>query len=335
MLEQFFENNKFDQAYLPTLQKKLCFEGECFNSGMVNYFVLLTLSTVISTYGVISGSTATVIGAMIIAPLMTPIMGTTLSIVLGETHRATRSSLFVLVSVFYSIFLAVILSVGVSSLAIDFNANNEILSRIAPDILALFVALASGAAGAFAVSRESVSDSLPGVAIAISLVPPLSVVGISLSKMQWGDALGATLLFLTNFFAIMVAGGATLWISGVNPGWMDKERSKKRKQAFMIAVICTALISVPLFISGYETLDTAHKSKDALDITQNWLDNSTYRLNDFSLRKQDLIIQISGRGQMPSLDDLHQSLEVQLHMPVNIEVRTIPEMVSHHPYEKK
>lgn len=68
-------------AYLPFLQKTLCFEGECARSGLLNYVVLLTMAGIIATYGVIAGSTATVIGAMIISPLMTPIMATTLAIV--------------------------------------------------------------------------------------------------------------------------------------------------------------------------------------------------------------------------------------------------------------
>lgn len=209
MLEEFIRVNKFDQAYLPILQKKLCFEGECAGNGILNYGVLLTLATIISTYGVIAGSTATVIGAMIIAPLMTPIMATTLAIAFGDTHRAGKSLIMVTISTVFVILLAALLTCSISPLAIDFQGNPEILSRTAPDMFALYVALASGLQEA-AVSRESVSDSLPGVAIAISLVPPLSVVGISLSKFQWGDASGSFLLFLTNLFAILVSGGSFL-----------------------------------------------------------------------------------------------------------------------------
>jgi len=331
MLEEFIRVNKFDQAYLPILQKKLCFEGECAGNGILNYGVLLTLATIISTYGVIAGSTATVIGAMIIAPLMTPIMATTLAIVLGDTHRAGKSLIMVTISTVFVILLAALLTCSISPLAIDFQGNPEILSRTAPDMFALYVALASGAAGAFAVSRESVSDSLPGVAIAISLVPPLSVVGISLSKFQWGDASGSFLLFLTNLFAILVSGGAVFWISGINPGWMDKSRSKKRKQAFTIAVICVALISVPLFISGYETLEQAYYSKEAQDITKNWLSGSGYEITTFDLRKQNLTFHIIGTGEIPDLDYLHLALDEHFKKPIAIEMRAIPINILHYP----
>jgi uncharacterized hydrophobic protein (TIGR00271 family) len=335
MFEEFIWKNKFDMAYLPVLQKKLCFEGECAGNEFLNYGVLLTLATIISTYGVIAGSTATVIGAMIIAPMMTPIMASTLAIVLGDTKRAGRSLMIVTISTVYVILLAVLLTCSISSLAIDFQENHEIISRTAPDMFALYVALASGAAGAFVVSRESISDSLPGVAIAISLVPPLSVVGISLSKYHWGDATGSFLLFLTNLFAILVSGGAVFWISGINPGWMDKTRSKKRKQAFSIAVICVALISVPLFISGYETLGQAYNTKETQDITKNWLSGSGYEITALDLRKQNLTLNIIGTGEMPDPELLYRALDDHFKKPITIEMRVIPVNIIHYSPETR
>ena len=331
MIQKLILASKFDWRYLPKLKEKLFFEGESAERMFLNYGVLLTLATVIATYGVISGSAATVIGAMIVAPLMTPIMAASLAIVLGDTSRTSRSLFIVLISIIYVILLSLLLSTWVSPLTINFLANQEVFSRTAPDMLALYVALASGAAGAFAVSRENIGDSMPGVAIAISVLPPLSVVGISLAKGQWGDASGAFLLFLTNFFAILVAGGATLLLSGVKPGWMNEEQTKRRTQAFIIAIICTALIAVPLFISGYDTLEQTQKNKQALEISKSWLSGTSYRVTDFSLRNQNLTLQISGSGEVPSLEKLHLSLISGLEMPIRLQVRTIPEEVSLYP----
>ena len=149
---------RFDWRYLPKLQEKLFFEGDNAERAILSYGVLLSLATVISTYGIISGSTATVIGAMIIAPLMTPIMGASLAIVQGNSRRTGYSLIIVLISIVYVILLSILLSIWVSPLMIDFVNNPEIFSRTAPDMLALYVALASGAAGAFAVSRDNVRD---------------------------------------------------------------------------------------------------------------------------------------------------------------------------------
>ena len=217
MPSEWVLQNRFDPTYLPVMEEKLYFEGAGRVRSISNYVVLLTLATAIATYGLISASSATVIGAMIVAPLMTPIMATTLAIVLGNGPRVTRSVLIVGLSIAYVVGLAAALSVLIPSLVIDFGTNPEILGRVSPNMIALYAALASGAAGAFAVSRADVGDTLPGVAIAISLVPPLCVVGIALSHLQWLDAFGALILFLTNFFAIVLAGGAVFWLSGVRP----------------------------------------------------------------------------------------------------------------------
>ena len=90
----WFEQNKFDYSILPDIYNKLYFEGEMRLRKLTNYTVMLLLATVISTYGVTSDSTATVIGAMLVAPLMTPIMGATLALVSGKERRAVRSLLF-------------------------------------------------------------------------------------------------------------------------------------------------------------------------------------------------------------------------------------------------
>ncbi len=148
MVSEWVTKNRFDPGYLPTMEGKLFFEGEGKTRSITNYIVLLTLATVIATFGIISGSTATVIGAMIIAPLMTPIMATTLAMALGNGQRIVRSLLIVILSIIYVIGLAIVLSIFISPIVIGFGTNPEITSRVSPNLLALFVALASGAAGA-------------------------------------------------------------------------------------------------------------------------------------------------------------------------------------------
>jgi len=77
--------NRFDPEYLPSFESKLFFERERKNKQIVNFIVLLALATVIATYGVVTDSTASVIGAMIIVPLMTPIMAAAAAVTMGST----------------------------------------------------------------------------------------------------------------------------------------------------------------------------------------------------------------------------------------------------------
>ena len=207
LLSNIVQDNKFTPEDVPKFEAKLYFEGAKRRKDMEQFVVLLFLSTVIATYGVIGDSTATVIGAMIIAPLMRPIMATAAAIVTGRFDRAIRSALIVAAGVAGVIGVSWLLTAMNITAVISFESNSQITGRISPRLIDLYAALASGAAGAFAMSREDIADSLPGVAISISLVPPLCVVGVGLSEGEWLAAWGALLLFVTNFLSILLAGG--------------------------------------------------------------------------------------------------------------------------------
>ncbi len=341
MVSEWVKKNRFDPGYLPEMEGKLFFEGERRLRSMTNYVVLLTLATIIATYGVISSSTATVIGAMIIAPLMTPIMATTVAIVLGNSLRISRSITVVLLSILYVIGLAILLSVFISPVVIDFGTNPEITSRVSPNLLALFVALASGAAGAFAISRADVSDSLPGVAIAISLVPPLSVVGISLSKAHWLAAGGAFVLFLTNFLAIVLAGGAVLWFSGVSVRRLSTEEDTQRKKAIQAAILGIILVGILLGLNGYRTLELDRDNTITWQTTETWLEGTSYTVTSVTLTYQPtdvlvagpahVMVGVGGTGPLPDISQLAGSLEKNLGYPVMLEVRTLPEEILYYP----
>lgn len=182
--------NRFDHEYLPSFESKLFFEGERKNKQIMNFIVLLALATVIATYGFVTDSTASVIGAMIIAPLMTPIMAAAAAVTMGSTIRLGQALRLVALGILGVIVLAMLLTFFIPDSIISFPTNSQITSRVSPGLLDLVIALAAGAAGAYAIGRQEIADSLAGVAIAISLVPPLSVVGISLAKEQWVDSGG-------------------------------------------------------------------------------------------------------------------------------------------------
>ena len=308
-LQEWYQQNRFDSTYLPEIEDKLYFRGDDALRKATNYAVLLLLATVIATYGVTGASTATVIGAMLVAPLMTPIMGSTLALVMGEGRRAVYSLLTVLVSVTAVILLAMLLSWFVPF--VDFENNSEITSRIEPGLSALIVALAAGAVGAFATSRRGVGDSMPGVAIAISLVPPLSVVGIALAHGRADDALGALLLFVTNFLAILMAGGFTFWLSGVSVIALSPEQAAARKRAFVITGLSALVVTVMLGTTSYNVY-LGHKwylsSQTAVDT---WLEGSDYDTVGIVVRYPEVAVTIAGVGEVDSAANLAKELEAQ------------------------
>jgi uncharacterized hydrophobic protein (TIGR00271 family) len=233
---------------LDEIADKLWFDREGGRDPYVRFGVLLVLSVVIATGGVMTDSTATVVGAMIVAPLMTPIMASALAVVTGDGRRLARSLAIVAIGVATAVGLSFVIA-WASPLVIDATTNSQVSGRISPSLTDLLIALASGAAGAFALSRRNVSDALPGVAIAISLVPPLCVVGVMLANDDPSASAGAMLLFLTNFLAILVAGGGLLAIMGYGRKGLALE-GHHRRRAWIVVAVATIVIAIPLAITG-------------------------------------------------------------------------------------
>jgi uncharacterized hydrophobic protein (TIGR00271 family) len=267
----------------------------------VNFFVLLLLATVIATYGVLSKSTATVIGAMIVAPLMGPIMATAAAVVMGSAQRAMRSLVLVTIGVISVILLSMVLTLIVPDVTISFTNNAEIASRISPGLFALFTALGAGAAGAFIISRAEIADSMGGVAIAISLVPPLCVVGISISQGEWLAAGGALLLFMTNFFAILFAGGLVFMTLGLGKLAFEETQVRLRR-----------------------TVVDASATNKATSVVQEWLQGTTDQIVAVSVNGQLIAVSIEGSDPLKPVADLAGQLEKVLQHPVTVSLRVVP-----------
>ncbi len=182
----------------------------------LGFFVLLLCAAVIATLGLISNSTAVVIGAMIVAPLMDPILSLAFALSISNNKLAKRSLLTVVIGVITVVATSALLT----SLLDVSEVNREMTSRTAPNLIDLGVAVAAAVAGSFSMTRERLSNSLAGVAIAVALVPPLCVCGIGLSMgnevvavFGRGTVAGITnqisegsfLLFLANLIGITVA----------------------------------------------------------------------------------------------------------------------------------
>lgn len=174
------------------------------------YFLMNALATIVASYGLLADSTAVVIGAMIIALLLGPIMGLALAMVDGDVQLLRRALTAELVGA------AMVLAIGFVIGEIHYNLpiTNEILSRTQPNILDLMIALAGGAAGAYATISPRVSAGLVGVAISTALVPPLASSGICLAHGLIPQAFGAFLLFATNLVAIQFSSSIVLLAFG-------------------------------------------------------------------------------------------------------------------------
>ena len=138
----------------------------------LGFFVLLISSAVIATLGLISNSAAVVIGAMIVAPLMDPILSLAFGLSINDQRLVKRSAITVVIGVGVVVITAWILAALIGPAEV----NREITSRIAPNLIDLGIATAAAVAGAFTITRDRLSNSIAGVAIAVALVPPLCVI---------------------------------------------------------------------------------------------------------------------------------------------------------------
>ncbi len=311
-LQGILKDNQFTPENLPDLESQLFFEGDRRRPYLVRFTVLLFLSTIIATYGVLSDSTATVIGAMIIAPLMTPILATTAALIMGQTKRASTSFLIVIGGIILTILLSMVIG-WLTFDVISVTLNSQIASRTSPNLDDLIVAIAAGAAGAFAYSRSDVASSLPGVAIAIALVPPLSVVGVTLSQGEWSSAAGASLLFLTNLLSILLAGGAVfalLNLGSASVAGRDLTQKKQRKVYRDIA-IGVLLIAVPLAVATFSVAKSSAAQSQISDLTQEWLEEnqSDLELDGVNVFSNNVEITLHGSSDPEPISELRAGLE--------------------------
>lgn len=291
----------------------------------MRFSVLLFLSTVIAAEGVIEDSTATVIGAMLIAPLMTPILATTAALVMGDRDRARHSLLLVAAGALGVIALASILG-AIALHVIDFRTNSQITARVAPRVIDLLVALAAGTAGAFATARDDVADSLPGVAVSIALVPPLCVVGISLAGFQWMDAWGALLLFLTNFLSILLAGGAVFALLGLGAAANEGKSEVNKKRAYRFITYGLLLVAIPLSIATLKVVRDSVAQVKATEIANQWVSEHA---PDFLVRSvlvsgESVKILITGPEQPPTVDGLGARLQSEVERIAQVDLRYVP-----------
>ncbi len=202
------------------------------------FMVLLILATMIATFGLFINSTSVIIGAMLLAPLMQPIVSLSMGVLRQDTALEINGAKTIAIGV-----LTVLMTAAVIAFFTPMERlTSEMSGRLSPTILDLFVAIVSGAAAAYAKSNEKILGSLAGVAIAVALVPPIAVAGIGMGWADWSMFSSAFLLFITNLVGIVLSAALTFALLGFSP-------LQLAKKGIMIWMIIVAVVAVPLYSS--------------------------------------------------------------------------------------
>jgi uncharacterized hydrophobic protein (TIGR00271 family) len=262
----------------------------------------------IAIAGVLADSTATVIGAMIIAPLGTPILGIALGIVTGHLSLVVRSILWVLLGVVIVVVLGLLFSVFVATPE-SLATNSQVVGRTSPSLMDLMAALATGFAGGFAMCRRDLSAVLPGVAISISLVPPLGVVGVTAGQGEWSDAVGAFVLFLSNVLALVIAGSIVFTMGGYarDPG---SSPIANRRRAYIIVTVLAIVVALPLAANSALSIALAKWSVAIQETAVTWLDEQDgARVYDVEWSGLTATLDVTtDDGSVPPIEDYREAL---------------------------
>jgi uncharacterized hydrophobic protein (TIGR00271 family) len=290
---------------------------------LISYSVMLLLSVALASLAILQDSTAVIIGAMLVAPLMTPIMGCAVGFVAGWWQRAQESLVVVALSVGAAISLAWVLASWIPAL-VPLAANSQVLSRASPTLIDMAIALAAGAAGAYATVDDRVSSSLPGVAIAVALVPPLGVVGVCLEAGLVLQALGAMLLFLTNLVSIILASMFVFVLVGFVPVRRDLKGWRAYLGPAATVAAAALLIMVPLGFTGKGVLRTAERRGLAQEQVADWLGTDpAFRVVRVRSQRDEVRVELVGGGELPSITELERAISASFGSPVSVTVELI------------
>ena len=296
------------QDDIQQMRNQLFFEGQDVRRRLSRYWLLLLLAAVIATAGVVSDSTATVIGAMIVAPLMTPILGVVLSVVLRDGPNLRRCLVLLVAGSAAVVALAWVLGLFVPYPVVA-ATSSQVASRISPRLIDLVAALATGAVGAVALARSDISDTLPGVAIAISLVPPLAVVGLTLESDAPREAVGSLLLFLTNVIAILAVGIVVMGFYRVGASEGSARRLLHRAVPYSLVGVLLLAVVAPLWVDSQHFNQRSIRLTGVQAVASHWADAAGWTVLGVSHVRATVLIDATGPSPAPSLRELRRELD--------------------------
>ena len=330
-ISDFFANIKSPVRKIPFDQRREIIADitESSSPGF-DYFLLVILSTSIATLGLITNSPAVIIGAMLVAPLMSPVIGIGLASMIG---RRT-----LLKSALSASLRGALVAVALSALFTFVNSYlpfvslhelpQEIISRTHPSPIDLMIALAGGIAAAYSLTEERLSAALPGVAIATALMPPICTVGIGVALQRWDVAGGAFLLFITNVVTIAFAAAFVFFLRGFNPYPLDNNR--KLPPTLQLSALLILILLIPL---TYFSIDFVKQASEYRTISQ-MLNEKVNEMNNAELvgftttqENETIAIELTIRTnktlRYEQVIALQESIVDSLNQPVSLRVNQV------------
>ena len=279
-----------------------------------SFISLMMLSSLIASLGLFLSSPAVIIGAMVLAPLMSPIISLAMALLRNDQALLQKSLKSIAIGVILALAMAALLALIIPITRV----TPEMAGRLHPNLLDLGVAIVSGMAGAYAYARESIMKSMPGVAIGVALVPPLCGVGIGIGWWDWQVISGAALLFITNLVGIALAAALTFLVLGYAP-------IVKARRGLTLSMALMLTIAVPLTWS-FQTMYSVWQVEQKVDNLSLDIHGKLLYLNALQVQIKSsetlLKLEVSSNSEVTIADltALKEQLELLLNTPIKLDV---------------
>lgn len=295
--------------------------------------MLMALSVCLASLGLMADSPAVIIGAMVVAPLMGPVLGVAASLVMGWPRRGGRQALIVLAGATGAIALAALISAVLPG---DLgNPPRELLARTEPNTLDLAVAMAAGTVGAYTLVRREAAEAMAGAAIAVALVPPLATIGITLQAGRFDMAIGGLLLVTANVVGVIFSGALTFLFGGFVPGVTLTFGVGQILRGLRWVVLAILLMVFPLQWDGPGILSPPPEATDVGSVVETWAAESLSMVEIINVVLEvdegstNIGVVIAGSSEIPSVETLADELSAALNRPVNVELQRVVASTTH------
>lgn len=292
-------------------------------SYLTRFLTLIVLSSGIASFGLLADSAAVVIGAMLVAPLMTPITAAAAATVMARNRRLVRSLAIIAAGTVGAIVVGFLTSLLMGTpISTVTDLPDEVQARTFPGLLDLGIAVTAGAAAGYILPRRSTTSALPGVGIAVALVPPLATVGITLQVGAGQQAANAFLLYVTNLAAIIFAASLMFVASGFRPTTAPRAGTSLLRRVSITGVAVLA-VAVPLSLHTAATIEETSLRRSVTDSLVAWDDTvSVVELSaDVAGGRADVDLLVSGPNAPRPAWRLARDIEERFDGPVDLRLR--------------
>lgn len=317
-----FEPGVPDENAVEAVEELLPSGGPETRSYLKRFTTLTALSASIAGFGLLADSGAVVIGAMLVAPLMTPIIGAAAATVTADNKRLVRAILIIAFGTAVAVAVGWAVSFVSGGRVIDVRSlPDEIRSRTFPGLLDLGIAISAGAAAGYIQPRRSAISALPGVGIAVALVPPLATAGITLELGLGTDARNAFLLYLTNLAAIIFSAAIVLLMSGFRPH--DAAGRKAIRLRLVTTLIAVVIVAIPLSLHTGSVIRDLQLRSAVTSAAESWDPEVEIveQRSDVVDGRAEVDLLVAGRGDPLPVFQLAEEIGDRFGGPVNLRVR--------------